>query len=83
MELTISFLKFLLLEARLPRLHLEFVSKLLRYDFFDGSTANSDAVVDEKDLLIPPTTDQLSVTKLLRVIKKAYHHEVCTFHAPL
>ena|SRR6187402_473506 len=37
-------------------------------------------LVYEKDLQHHPTPDELTVTQLLRVIKKAYHHEAC---APL
>lgn len=35
-------------------------------------------VVEEKDLNVRPQSDVLSVKQLLRVIKKAYHHEVST-----
>lgn len=34
-------------------------------------------LVEEKDLTVRPKSDELSVKQLLRVIKKAYHHEVC------
>ena len=35
-------------------------------------------LVEEKDLNVRPQSDELSVKQLLRVIKKAYHHEVST-----
>ncbi len=34
-------------------------------------------LVKEKDAQVSLKSDELSVTQLLRVIKKAYHHEVC------
>ncbi|KAL5319974.1 hypothetical protein ACEPPN_013033 [Leptodophora sp. 'Broadleaf-Isolate-01'] len=33
-------------------------------------------LVEEKDLTVRPKSDELSVKQLLRVIKKAYHHEL-------
>ena len=33
-------------------------------------------LVSAQSLLIPPTPSELSVTQILRVIKKAYHHDV-------
>jgi hypothetical protein len=38
-------------------------------------------LVDERSLKTPPKSEDLSSTQLLRVIKKAYHHDVgITFH---
>jgi hypothetical protein len=40
-------------------------------------------LVDAQSLLNPPTPSELNVTQILRVIKKAYYHDVRNFRPPV